>query len=161
MTAGLGLSGIGSAAAGTTPLMWRDVARVQILCLVATDAGVDRGSLHRRLCDRVREIASASAPVPVAGIALGDPAVLAPDTVTLLVHASLEPAAEGNLLAFTIRPYRISADQSGVLFAAPPRAVAMPAGAEEFTALDEALGASLAQTLPWLAVPERARPLVD
>ena len=82
--------------------------------------------------------------------------VLAPDAVTLLVHASVQRSSQGRLLAFTVRPFRNSADRSDLLFAAAPRAVAMPTG-DDGAALDEALSAALDETLPWLAAPARVR----
>jgi hypothetical protein len=121
--------------------LWRDVTRLGVVCLVNTDGGVDTGALHHRLCERVRTIAASGSPVPVALLETGDPSILAPDQVTLLVHAS---TTGGRGMAVTIRPYRNSGGP-GLLFAAEPRVV--PIGAPD--ALDSALTAQLDQTLPW------------
>ena len=145
----------GSVEAATPALIWQDMASLRVLCLVTAESGVDP-RLQGRICDRVRDFAAAGAPVPVATIEAGDPAVLAPDAVTLLVHASVQRSSQGRLLAFTVRPFRNSADRSDLLFAAAPRAVAMPTG-DDGAALDEALSAALAETLPWLAAPARVR----
>lgn len=139
--------------ASTPALIWQDVARVNVLCLVQTDSGVESGALHNRICNSVRDAANVGSPTPVGIIALGDPAVLSPDSVTLLVQAS----AQRGLLAFSIRPYRNSGEP--MLFTAAPRAVPLagPAGpAKEFEA---ALGAALSETLPWLSRPAGARPI--
>jgi hypothetical protein len=144
------LAACGSAPVATTPanastpaLIWKDIARVNVLCLVQTDRGVESGALHDRICNGVRDAAKVGSPAPVAIIATGDPAVLAPDSVTLLVQAS----AQRGLLAFSIRPYRNSGE--AMLFTAAPRAVPLP-GAGQSKEFEAALGAALSQTLPWL-----------
>lgn len=148
-----------TAASAETPLlMWQDVAKVQVQCLVPPVDAAAR-TFQTSLCERVRARVAQGAPVPVAVIAQGDPAVLAPRAVTLLVHASLQPAAKGRLVAFAIRPYRVSADQNSVLFGAAPRAATIPASAAGSPALDAALGASLSEIVPWLARPQGARPI--
>src|SRR5688500_13699448 len=78
--------------AATPPLIWQNVAAVRVLCLVVTDRGVERDRLTAGICDRVRELAAAGAPHPVSIIELGDPAVLASNSVTLLVHVTITPA---------------------------------------------------------------------
>ena len=139
------------AEASTPPAIWRDIARVNVLCLVQTDNGVERGALHDRICNGVRDAAAAGAPAPVGIIAAGDPAVLAPGNVTLLVQAS----ARGGLLAFTIRPYRNSGE--AMLFTAAPRAVPLARAARPAKEFEAALGAALSETLPWLSRPAGAR----
>ena len=141
------------AEASTPPTIWRDVARVNILCLVQTDSGVERGPLHDRICNGVRDAAAAGAPAPVGIIAPGDPAVLAPGSVTLLVQAS----ARSGLLAFSIRPYRNSGE--AMLFTAAPRAVPLAGPARPAKEFEAALGAALSETLPWLSRPAGARPI--
>jgi hypothetical protein len=141
------------AEASTPALIWRDVERVNILCLVQTESGVDQGRLRDLVCDGVRKAAAKGSPVPVAIIAPGDPAVLAQGSITLLVHASLEK----DVLAFTIRPFRASADP--LLFAAAPRAVPIADPAGPAPELEAALGAALSETLPWLTRPAGARPI--
>ncbi|HYI41595.1 MAG TPA: hypothetical protein VE053_14890 [Allosphingosinicella sp.] len=141
------------AEASTPPLIWRDVARVNVLCLVQTDLGVERGALHDRICNGVRDAAAAGSPAPVGIIAPGDPAVLAPGSVTLLVQAS----ARSGMLAFSIRPYRNSGE--ALLFTAAPRAVALAGPARPAKEFEAALGAALSETLPWLSRPAGARPI--
>jgi hypothetical protein len=150
----------GSASVTTAPadasmpaLIWRDLARVNVLCLVQTDNGVERGALHDRICNRVRELASTGSPAPVGIIAPGDPAVLSPDSVTLLVQAS----ASRGLLAFSVRPYRNSG--APMLFTAAPRAVALSNAAGPTQEFEAALDATLSETLPWLSRPVVARPI--
>ena len=139
--------------ASTPALIWRDLARVNVLCLVQTDSGVDRGALHNRICNSVRDKAAAGSPAPVAIIAPGDPAVLSPDSVTLLVQASVQ----SGLLAFSIRPYRTSNEP--MLFTAAPRAVQLAGPQDQAPKLEAALGAALSETLPWLNRPAGARPI--
>ena len=141
------------AGASTPALIWNGVARVNVLCLVQTDKGVERGALHDRLCNRVRDTASAGSPAPVGIIAPGDPAVLSPDSVTLLVQAS----ARRGLLAFSVRPYRNSG--APILFTAAPRAVQLSGAAGLAQEFEAALDAALSETLPWLSRPAVARPI--
>jgi hypothetical protein len=148
-----GGASVTTAAASTPAQIWRGVARVNVLCMVQTDAGVERGALHDRLCNGVRDAAAAGSPAPVAIIAPGDPAVLSPDSVTLLVQAS----ARSGLLAFSIRPYRNSGEP--MLFTAAPRAVALAGSAARSKEFEAALGAALSETLPWLSRPAGARPI--
>ncbi|HEX8625767.1 MAG TPA: hypothetical protein VF782_11905 [Allosphingosinicella sp.] len=148
------LSACGAAAEAATPAsIWRDVARVNVLCLVQTDSGVDTGTLHNRICNSVRDAAAAGSPAPVGIIAVGDPAVLSPNSVTLLVQAS----AQRGLLAFSIRPYRNSGE--AMLFTAAPRAVPLAGAAGQAKEFEAALGAALSETLPWLSRPAGARPI--
>lgn len=138
------------AQSSTLPPLWRDVAIVRILCLVTTDRGVDDGMLHDRICASARRFAAAGAPVPVEVISPGDPKVLAADSVTLLIHASVQPHADGRLVALAIRPYRAS-DPGAQLFGAAPRALLVSAAQLERGATDSAIEAMLAETIPWLS----------
>ena len=147
-----GVEGAGAAQATLPPPMWRDVSSLRIHCLTTGESGVSDAELAQRLCGLVRDLASTGAPVPVAAIGPGDPALLAPGTVTLLVHASITPSPAGELLAFSIRPYRNSADADPLLFAAAPRAVLL-AGTDWERRLDAALLAALTETLPWRPRP--------
>ena len=142
----------------TLPLLWQGVERLNLLCLVSGDSGVDT-ALQDSICEAARSLASVGAPMPVAIIAQGDPAVLAPASVTLLIHGSVHTDSGERLLAFHLRPYRASADDSGLLFGAAPRAVRLQAGDADRRALEEALRAALAETLPWLARPAGPRPI--
>lgn len=159
-----GLSGAGSPArlpssgveSSSPPLIWRDLSRLNILCLLNSD-DADRQALQARLCERARALAAPGAPIPVRAIPIGDPAVLAADEATLLIHASTQPGGrDERLMAFSIRPFRVSAEQTAVLFGAAPRAVRLSAGDGE---LNRALDAALAEILPWRARPMAARPI--
>ena len=154
LLAGLAIaSASGTAAASTPTLMWTGAKRANILCNVAGGPGIDHLALSEQLCRRVLKIAGRGAPMPVAIITLGDPAVLAPDAVTLLVHASATTHNQERLLAFSIRPYRTAAE-SAVLFGAVPRAVTIPSANVTGPALDAALTSALSETLPWQARPQ-------
>lgn len=150
--------GSAEAQPASVPRIWQGVTGIGVLCLVTTEKGVDTGALRDRLCTRVRDIAKAGSPAPVAVIAIGDRSILAPDRVTLLVHASVRADAGRRLMAFSIRPYRNDADDPGLLFGAEPRAIALSPSPNGRDGLDDALAQSLAQTLPWLSRPA-ARPI--
>jgi hypothetical protein len=147
------------AASSTPTLMWSGAKRVNILCNVAGGPGIDHVSLTRLLCADVQRLASKGSPLPVATIPLGDPAVLASDSVTLLVHASVTDHKQGPLLAFSIRPYRTSSDQTAVLFGAPPRVATISTSGVSSPSLDAALEAALSDTLPWQDRPPMAQPI--
>lgn len=141
-----------AAAHSATPtLLWRDAKRVVVQCLVQPTSSGNL-ALQQALCGRVRAMAARGAPLPISTIGAGDPAVLAPGTVALLVHASVEPGASGRLLAFSLRPYRASGGQADILFGAAPRAVILPRAGATGPAVDAAISAALADTLPWQGV---------
>ena len=148
----------GVARASTPPLAFAGTKRLHILCNVAGGPGIDQAALSAELCGEVKRLAAKGAPVPVDIITLGDPAVLAADAVTLLVHASITRSGESRLLAFTIRPYRTSDAQSAVLFGTAPRAVALQRTGIGGMAVGAAIDAALAETVPWRAAP-RIQPL--
>lgn len=139
----------GPAMAATQPLMWQQVARARVLCLVSSDVPADHRALQDALCARVRAMAAEGAPVPVEPVGFGDPAVLEPDSVTLLVHASVQPDGDGRLLIFSIRPFRPARPDAAELFSAAPRAVRLSGPALPGPELDSALAAALGQSLPW------------
>ena len=133
-------------AAATPALIWRDVTALGITCLVHTARGVDSGALTKLLCDAVRTGAARGAPVPVSVARLGGEA-LAPGVVTLLVHATVTAVRGAPVTALTIRPFRNDGGGTAQLFTAAPRAVAT----DDPAALDVAVRAILAETLPWQA----------
>lgn len=140
--------------ASPPPTSVRDIGRVQILCLVAGDAGGADGRLQSDLCARLQRLASAGAPVPVAVVQLGDPAVLDPAALNLLLHASVERIGGAPVLALSLRSLRNAGPDSVTLFGPAPRAV--PAG--DATQIERALAAALTNVLPWRAAPQGARP---
>lgn len=148
-----------SAPASTPTLMWQGATALGVQCLVERLPYRNDAALGAQLCARVAKLAGARAPMPVRVLALGDAQLLAPGAVTLLVHGSVEPMRGGRALAFAIRPFRASTDQNAVLFGAAPRAVPLTGAGLSGPALDAALTAALAETLPWQARPQGARPL--
>jgi len=126
--------------------IWQDVRRIHILCLINSDRGVVAGDMHDRLCARARDLVAAGAPVPVEVAAPGDPAIMQPDSLTLLVHVSISGAGDDRLAALAIRPWR-NDPASGMLFAAAPHAVRL--GSDPLTALEPALRTAIADTVPW------------
>lgn len=167
LVAALTALGCSAPVAGSTPsLTWQGATRVGVQCVV-TSTAYQVEALRTALCERVRALAAAGAPTAVDVIPIGDPALLQAGTVTLLVHGSVLPASEaapgaqGRMLAFTIRPFRVS-EQNSILYGSAPRAVSLPASGAEGAALDAALGAALAETLPWRAAQSAApRPLTQ
>lgn len=135
-----------AATANVPPPLWQNVTGLGVLCLVSTDRGVDTGALHDRVCARARAITAAGAPVPVAARQLGDREILAPGTVTLMVHARATPADGRQLLALSIRPFRNDHSTQDMLFGAAPRAVLL---GDDDAALDAAIAEALDETLPW------------
>jgi hypothetical protein len=103
-------------------------------------------------------LATQGAPMPVQTIAIGDPAVMAGNAVTLLVHASVTKQGQDRLLAFSVRPYR-SSDQGVVLFGAVPQVAEIPSSAAGGAALDAALARALSETLPWAARSQSTQPI--
>ena len=156
---GAALSAAGAASASTPPLIWNDVAAVGVQCVVASDLPGERERLEPALCARVRALASRGAPTPVRAVPIGDPAILGAGAVTLLVHGSVQPLAGRRVLAYTVRPFRVSADQTSVLYGAAPRAVSVPAAGALGPALDASLSAALADVLPWRNPPRGPRQL--
>jgi hypothetical protein len=131
------------------PLAWQNARKLQILCVVSTDRLGEREPLEAQLCARTRALAAQDAPVTVQPLAFGDPALIDPANITLLVHASVQQAGAERLLVFTVRAYRAGGVETDILFGAAPRAITL-SDAEAFApALDAALGAALSETLPW------------
>lgn len=145
----------GVAEAATPALAWQNVTRLNLLCLVSTDRAGERERIERSLCERVRSLSSRNAPIPVSGIALGDPAILDAAGVTLLVHAAVQDAGGDRLLVFSLRSYRPGGTDHDILFGAAPRAVSL----SDAKALDAALQEALAETLPWLTRSDGLRPI--
>ncbi|KTT75924.1 hypothetical protein NS334_01905 [Sphingomonas endophytica] len=144
------------AVARTPSLLWRDVTSLGVTCQIHTANGIDDGALTRRLCDAVRARAARGAPVPVVAAPLGG-AALAAGRVTLLVQGDVAAVRGAPVLALTIRPFRNSAEGQQ-FFTAPPRAVAL----DDRAALEAAVDAMLANTLPWQAgASPRARRIPD
>lgn len=146
------------AAASTPSLLWTSARQIAVRCQVDSHTIRDAEALKSALCARVTELAGRDSPYPVKQVVAGDPALIAPATVVLLVHASIERAAEGRLVAFTIRPAR-AAEGGDIPFGTAPRAVEMrPASSP--SALDSALSEALAEILPWQRPSDLvARPL--
>ena len=145
-----------TAAIASTPLLaWQQVKRLQILCHVASDRTGEREPLEQKLCDTVRTFAAAGAPVPVDIITPGDPKLLDPSSATLLVQGSVQQHGDARLLAFSVRSYRNGGTDSDIIFGAPPRAVAL----RDDAALNQALRATLSDTVPWLARPAGPKPI--
>jgi hypothetical protein len=140
---------IAPASASTPPLIWQQTGPVRILCLVGPATRPDAEMLQEEMCDIVRTLAADGAPVPVSRVGFGDPVVLEPGTVTLLVHASVQSDGDRRLVALNVRPFRPGGDHNAILFGAAPRAVRIPGSGPGGDKLEAALAAALAETLPW------------
>jgi hypothetical protein len=149
----------GEDAAATPPLVWQGVTSIGVQCLVQSEARGHEAALSAALCERVRRIASRGAPAPLRVIQLGDPALISPGTASILVHGSVQSEGRGELLAFTMRPFRASAEQTAVLFGAAPRVAPLGSADAATPALDAALAAALSETLPWQQRPQGPRPI--
>jgi len=135
-------------AAASTPSLAFDGARLLgVQCLLDPDHLANRRGLQAALCARVQVLATDGAPIPVTVLAPGDPRLIAADSLVLLVHAAVQGEGRDALLVFSARSFRATAAPSE-LFGARPRAVAMAPNARS-AAIDAALTAALAETLPW------------
>lgn len=136
------------AEAAAPSLLWANARHLAVNCLVQSNTTREAAALEESLCARVQDLANRDAPFPVKQAGAGDPALIAADTVTLLVHASIERSPSGRILAFTIRPHRASGGEADILFGTPPRAIELPSGRPS-PVLDAALRDALAEILPW------------
>ncbi len=135
--------------ASTPPLMWQEAGAIRILCLVGPATRSDARALQEELCETARTLAADGAPVAVSRVGFGDPVVLEPGTVTLLVHASVQNDGDQRLVALDVRPFRPGGDHNAILFGAAPRAFRIPGSGPGGDKLEAALAAALAETLPW------------
>ena len=131
-------------------LTWRDVRQVAVHCNIQDERTGYDAALTRQLCDRVRALASAGAPVALRVAGFGDRALTATDSVTLVVQGSTAGSGADKTLMFTIRPHRVSADQPAELFGSSLRVAPL-------NAADPAIEQALAEVLPWKAQPLGAR----
>lgn len=139
-------------------LLWRDVREVSVLCLVAPDPAAapskalrGRREVQAMLCGRVMDLAAAGAPYLVTEMGFGEPSLMEPDRVTLLVHGTLEGEGADRRLLFTIRPYRATGPDTDVFFGSAPRSVPLGPPGQPGVALDSALASALSVLLPWRA----------
>ena len=156
--AGFLAAGLGSASASTPSLFWEGANRLAIVCDVSPSAEAASIALAAEMCGAVQRIAKGDAPIPVQIMSVGDPVLIAPGTVILLVHGSIEPAPGGRLLTYVIRPHRVSTPNE-ILFGAAPRAVMIGHSRVNHQALSAALESTLAEVLPWRFRPGQPRPL--
>jgi hypothetical protein len=148
-------------AQSSTPILfWEGASAVRVQCLVGPGHEPGARKLQQTLCDRVVKLAAQGTRLPVSAIAQGDPQLIAPGTVALLVHGFIEQEGGKRLLAFSIRPFRNSAGDAGILFGAPPRAASLTQTDQFTPALEAALKTALADTLPWQSRPSEPRPLL-
>jgi hypothetical protein len=138
-----------NAEASTPSPMWSDLRAVNVQCLVQTSSKLNANDLGAALCERILAIAAEGAPVPVKRVTSGDPTILAAGTVTLLVHASVEPAGDRLALSFAIRPIRPSAPEPEVYFGTAPKTALLAGKAGLGASLDSPLTSALAELLPW------------
>ena len=139
-------------AVSTPSLTWRDVRQVAVHCNIQDERTGFDPALTRRLCDQVRGLAAAGAPVSLRVAGFGDRVLSATDSVTLVVQGSTAGSGPGRTLMFTIRPHRVSDDQPAELFGSTLRAAPL-------NAADPAIEQALAEVLPWKAQPLGARPI--
>lgn len=137
------------AEASSSSPTWRDLRAVGVQCLVRTSSRIDAKELETDLCERVLAIVARDAPVPVKRVKSGDPAIHAAGTVTLLVHASVEPADDRLAMSFAIRPIRPSSRDSEVYAATAPRQADLAGDSGLGSAFDSSLTSALAELLPW------------
>ena len=145
----LGLTAPAAAPAATPSLTWSGAGEVVVHCTVQAPGGRSAG-LARALCERVRTLAAEGAPMPVRTGTSGSPMLEPATAVSLIVHAGLHPApgAAGEVLAFTIRPFRRGTEDAN-LTGTVPRIAPVSGGRLGSPAADAELQAALDETLPW------------
>jgi len=152
-----------SVSATSLPLGWSGAQRVSVLCQVAprtaSGALVESDAIARTLCARVKALALRGAPVPVETVGYGDASLRSGSTLALYVQGSvIEATPSRRLLVFTMRTERVGATEAErTFFGAAPRPAPF-ASATEGGAWDAAIGASLAELLPWLQPAEGRHP---
>jgi hypothetical protein len=139
---------VATAQASTPSLLWTGAKRIAVNCLVQSGSTADAPQFEADLCGQVRRLAEQDAPVPVVQVENGDPHMVQPDTVVLLVHGSIERSGKGRTVAFTIRPYRPSGGEAEIYFGTAPQAVTL-ATARMDAVLQDRLRAAVADILPW------------
>jgi len=145
----LGLAAPAAAPAATPSLTWSGATEVVVHCTVQGPSGA-AAALSRGLCERVRSLAAQGAPMPVRAGESGSPMLEPASAVSLIVHAGLHPApgAAGEVLAFTIRPFRRGTEDTH-LIGTVPRIAPVSGGRLGSPAADAELQAALDETLPW------------
>jgi len=138
-----------AAEAPTPSPLWSGLRAVGVQCLVRTSSRLDAQTLEADLCERVLAIVARDAPVPVRRVNSGDPAIHSAGTVTLLVHASVEPAGEGLAMSFAIRPIRPSSRHSEVYSATAPKRADLGGESGLGASFESSLTSALAELLPW------------
>jgi hypothetical protein len=139
------------ASAESPVLAWEGVRRLAILCQATAPSPHDNEAVMRAVCERAAAIARRQAPVPVKVVTYGDPALRAPNTVSLLVQASVVEVAPRRLglLIAARTDHRSTINPDDSYFGAPPRFAPFTTAADA-AAWDAALAASIGQLLPWL-----------
>ena len=97
----------------TEPLAYQNIERLQVLCLLQNDGRLAPNPDKERLCDAVARLASAGTELPVSVIATGDPQVVAPNRLTLLVHGALHAQGWDHVRAAEAR--RMESHETAVL----------------------------------------------
>jgi hypothetical protein len=138
-----------AAEVSTSSPLWSGLRAVGVQCLVRSSSKLDAETLGASLCERVRAIVAKDSPVPVTRVNPGDPAIHSAGTVTLLVHASVEPVGDRLALSFAIRPIRPSSRYSEVYSATAPTRADLDRDTGLGPSLDSPLTSALAELLPW------------
>ena len=120
--------------------------RVQVLCVLSADGRFDRLQLQSSLCDAAVKVARQDATMPVQMIGVGDPNLLDPTAISLLVHASITTVAGQPVLVIATRPYRARPEQTDIFGPAP---VAVPIGDDFEAAAESAMRTLIPPLLPW------------
>lgn len=129
-------------------LSTQGIARAHILCLLVDPAG-PKPRMEQALCAQVRRIAAVGAPVPVDIVGFGDPALIEPDALGVLVHVAVDRSGPRPFAVISIRPHR-SQLRTSVLFGAAPAAVPINPEGE---IPDAVIATALNQVLPWRMHP--------
>lgn len=120
--------------------------RVQLLCVLSAEGRFDRLQLQSTLCDAAVAEARPGATLPVEMIGTGDPRLLDPAAMSLLVQAAITTIADQPVLVVAARPYRTGPEPTEIFGPAP---VAIPVGDNFEAAARTALHTLIPPLLPW------------
>ena len=120
--------------------------RVQVLCVLSADGRFDRLQLQSSLCDAAVAVARQDAGLPVQMIGVGDPDLLDPAAMSLLIQASIASVADRPVLVISVRPFRSGPVQPEIFGPAP---VAVDIDDNFEAAAESALRTLIPPLLPW------------
>lgn len=118
--------------------------RLQVLCVLSAERA-DRLKLQAELCEAAAAAARRTTRLPVEVIGVGDPKLLDPTALSLLVHASVGRVGAQDVLTMAVRAYQVRVEQAEI-FGPPP--IALPFANSIEGAIVDALDRAVQAVLP-------------